>query len=164
MLGGNAAVRDIWAELADSTAFSRPQAGVGAYRTTAPSSYFLTTAHQAAWLPQVKRQLAELSSRPPNWDSYGGSPLSAAMRAAASALIEQIADPGLPMPTIVPTSDGSVQFEWHEHDIDLELRLRSPSVYELYFEDASGTSPPKDEELRYDLTPLRDALEILRTR
>jgi hypothetical protein len=164
MFGDNAALRDSWGYGADVSAFPPPMAQSHGYATTVPSSYFLTSMPQASWLRDAMRKLAELASLPPNWDSYGGRPLSPEMRLAAGSLIAQIAEPGLPMPAIVPTSDGSIQLEWHERDIDLELRLRSQSVYELYFADASGVQPPIEEELRFDLRPLHAALEILRSR
>jgi hypothetical protein len=160
----NAVVQDLWGDFADSTVFDRPPASARGYRSAVPSPYFLTTARQASWLPEAKRLLIELSELPPNWDSYGGKPLSPAMRAEASALLEQIAEPGLPMPAIVPTTDGSIQFEWHERDIDLELRIRSQSLAELFFEDGRGVVPPIEEDLRYDLTPFRRALEVLLAR
>lgn len=164
MYDGNTAVRDSWGHGADVSAFLPPMAQSHGYATTVPSSYFLTSLPQANWLRDAERKLAELASLPPNWDSYGGRPLSPEMRFAAGRLIAQIAELGLPKPAIVPTSDGSIQLEWHERDIDLELRLRSQIVYELYFADASGVQPPVEEELRYDLRPLHAALEILRSR
>lgn len=164
MFNGNAAIRDTWRYPADAAAFPPVLEQPINYRTSVPTSYFLSGTQQASWLPAVHRRLRELAGLPSNWDSYGGRPLLPEMQAAAGTLIQQIAEPGLPMPTIVPTSDGSIQLEWHERGIDLELRLRSQSRYELYFEDATGAEQPIDRELRYDLTPLRDALEILRTR
>jgi hypothetical protein len=164
MFGGNAAVRDSWGHEADASAFLPPLAQGSGYPAPVPPSYFLWSVPQVAWLRDAKRKLAELSSLPPNWDSYGGRPLSPEMHLAAGRLIAQIAEPGLPMPAIVPTSDGSIQLEWHERDIDLELRLRTPSLYEFSFEDLRGVEASIEEELRYDLTPLRRALELLTSR
>lgn len=164
MFGNNAAMRDSWGYEADAAAFPPPLAQVSGHGATVPASYFLSSAPQPTWLRDANHKLAEIAMLPLNWDSYGGRPLAPAMHLAAARLIAQIAELGLPMPAIVPTSDGSVQLEWHERGIDLELRLRSQSVYELHFEDAFGAEPPVERELRYDLTPLRDVLEILRTR
>lgn len=164
MFEGNLARRDTWDDEAESIAFT-PRQHLDRVRGGAGStSYFLTGSPQASWLGSATRKLNELGGLPVNWDSYGGLPLSPEMHAAARFLVEQIAEPGLPEPSIVPTSNGSVQLEWHGDAIDLELRLVSPTVYEMYFENGRSGAPPTDQVLRYDLTPLRNALAELRAR
>ena len=83
MFGDNAALRDSWGYGADVSAFPPLMAQAHGYATTVPSSYFLSSLPQASWLRDAMRKLAELASLPPNWDSYGGRPLSPEMRLAA---------------------------------------------------------------------------------
>lgn len=164
MFGDHATARDDWADVAESSALTPRLNRASVSRVSIPNSYYLSAEQAAPWLGEACRTLVELTRLPRGWDSYGGRPLSSGLRAAAEELIRSIASVETPRPSIVPTADGSVQLEWHERDIDLELRLRSQSVYELFFEDATGAEPTIERELRSDLTPLRDALAILRTR
>ena len=42
----------------------------------------------------------------------------------------------LPSPSIVPTSRGGVQIEWHVKGIDLEIEVVTPHRFQASFEDA----------------------------
>lgn len=71
----------------------------------------------------------------PDWDTYGGRGVSInAARAAVSWFLDVFQE-GLPTPSIVPGSDGSIQFEWHARGIDLEVRFEPSGVTEFTFED-----------------------------
>ncbi|ANT51208.1 hypothetical protein GCM10007880_31020 [Mesorhizobium amorphae] len=39
------------------------------------------------------------------------------------SILEKIAAPGTPPPTLVPGSDGSLQIEWHAHEFDIEVDI-----------------------------------------
>lgn len=76
---------------------------------------------------EVVARVNELLTLRANWDSYGGRPVSIPAAMDAISWLSDSAVPGLPAPSVVPGSDGSIQLEWHIHDIDLEI-LFSPSA------------------------------------
>lgn len=154
--GGDAAVRvwDQWGS--DASAFSH-----GAVRwqyvtsTSSASTFDVSQATTPSWLPTAKKTLEQLRALRGNWDSYGSAPISPAMTDAAYNLLRQIVPANVPMPSIVPTSDGSVQFEWHTRGIDLEVRVLSTARIGVSFDDTTLATPGWDTELKFDVTPLK---------
>src|SRR5437660_25443 len=66
---------------------------------------------------EIKPQLEEFAHYSEGWDSYGGLPLRFDTANYALTILRSIMKPQTPMPQVVPTSSGGVQFEWHEKDI-----------------------------------------------
>ena len=63
----------------------------------------------------MEERLAELATIQPNWDSYGGYPITeAAIQAARSILKDK------PTLYIYPTARGGIQLEW---DDNTEVRI-----------------------------------------
>jgi len=81
------------------------------------------------WL--VFDALQKLASLPPGWDSYGARPLNPRAVWRSVGLLASIVPAIAPEPTVVPTRDGGVQFEWHRRGIDVEVRV--PPVGEVSF-------------------------------
>lgn len=104
------------------------------------------------------RHMVRLLSMPPGWDSYGGKPIDRQKATAALALVGTAIEKGAPMPAIVPTSDGSVQLEWHRRGVDLEIRATSETSFEVFFEDLA-TGETSEVEIGTDLAPLRAFLD-----
>lgn len=127
------------------------------------SSYVMTDS-TPAWLGRARSQLEELGRLQPGWDSYGARPISAMARKATYELLQQLASPRTPQPALVPTSDGSIQIEWHTKGIDLEIRVLSTTRVSVYLEDAHGQAPGLDGELEYDFTSLGEAIRALSSR
>ena len=67
-------------------------------------------------------------------------------------------------PTVVPTSKGSVQLEWHEHGIDLEVEILSPYRIHVSFEDELDSKNNWERELKSDLTRLSNAILVFTRR
>lgn len=126
-------------------------------------SYVMTSPFPG-WLGSAKNRLEELGTLPPDWNSYGAKPVSALARTAAYGLLRQLAGPNTPKPALVPTSDGSVQIEWHTRGIDLEIRVLSSTRISICFEDLYGDVAPMEDELQYDLTALGEAIQVLSNR
>ncbi len=117
----------------------------------------------ATWVEPTVRALVKLLQLGPNWDTYGGSPMDPMCIAAALNLIFDTLPDDTPVPSVVPTSQGGLQLEWHTCGIDLEVEFLSATRVCGLFEDAvAGTSWEKD--LSVDLRPFVDAVSALSQR
>jgi hypothetical protein len=128
------------------------------------ATYNSNEKNNPSWLPSVRAALEDLRVLRKDWDSYGAAPVSPVMIGAAYELLQQIAPAKVPMPSIVPTSDGSVQIEWHTHGIDLEVRLLSAARISVAFEDATNPKNAWERELTFDMTPLKALMSDLMSR
>jgi hypothetical protein len=101
---------------------------------------------------EVMSKLLNLSE---NWDSYGARRISPAATEFALQLLSQTVQVDTPVPSVVPTSRGGVQLEWHTRGIDLEAEIRSPGrLYVSYEDHRHGVE--WEGELTSDLTRLGD--------
>ena len=116
-----------------------------------------------AWVEQTFRSLAALLRLGPGWDSYGSPPVDPNCVVAAIRMAITILRDDSPIPSVVPTSRGGLQLEWHCGGIDLEIEFLSATRVFGYFEDQlTGTVWEKD--LAFDLQPLVDAISTLSQR
>lgn len=65
------------------------------------------------WQSEALARLAELEGLSPNWDGYGGRPVTRRHANRAMTFLGRIMRDDLPPPEIVPLADGGVQLEWH---------------------------------------------------
>lgn len=135
-----------------------------AARPYADLASYMMTSNLPGWLGTAKARLDELGKLQPGWNSYGAPSISANARTTAYYLLRQLAGPNTPRPYLVPTSDGSVQIEWHTRGIDLEIRVLSSTRIGVCFEDSLSEDDPMELELEYDLTKLGEAIQILSNR
>ena len=127
-------------------------------------SYSLSAA-PPSWLHSVKAQIEECATFKAGWDSYAAKPISSVACAAAYRIVRELAGRETPVPSVVPTSDGYLQFEWHTNDVDLEIRVLSTTRIEVSFEDARNELPPmEDAEFRYDFRAVKKAIDLLAAR
>jgi hypothetical protein len=77
-----------------------------------------------------------LSKLPENWDSYGARTVNPDLIEYGLSLLNELTTSGTPLPAMVPTSQGGIQFEWHCRGIDLEIRIESLGVVHVSFEDS----------------------------
>jgi len=117
-------------------------------------------ASSAAWFVPVRHSVYELLSLEENWDSYGAAPIRQEFLASASSLLQSIMDEDTPLPSIVPTTPGGVQVEWHCDGIDLEIEIESTSRINVYFEDAR-TGVSWEEAFTSDLHKLSTVVSML---
>src|SRR5713101_4961012 len=75
------------------------------------------------WVQSTLLTLGQLLTLPRNWDSYGGRPVDPACVWATWHLLLAVMRDDSPLPTLVPTSRGGVQIEWHARGIDLEIEV-----------------------------------------
>ena len=69
-----------------------------------------------------------------------------------------------PPPDLVPTSDGSIQIEWHAKGVDLEIVLVSDADLNIAFEDLRGELPSYEGVLNTDIEVLVDYVRVLAKR
>ncbi len=97
--------------------------------------------YDPGFVASVQMDLDALSSLAPNWDGYGAPVIDPKIIQAAKQFIATLPDNLAFRPRIVPTSNGSLQMEWHEGPKTLELEFESPrSIRYLQW------NPPKGEE------------------
>jgi len=87
------------------------------------------------WLQNAEKTLDGLLLLAPGWDSYGATKIDHDVVESARQLLRAIADRDTPMPSVVPTSSGGVQLEWHASGIDLEIALQTDKPPHVFFED-----------------------------
>lgn len=115
------------------------------------------------WWTDVLERIAFLCNLSDDWDSYGAKAVNSDIAYCAVQILQMIARPGIPAPSIVPTKQGNLQFEWHEQGIDLEFEVLSRVKISASYEDAV-TGAEWDKDLDYNLTPLSDTLRLLLNR
>ena len=115
---------------------------------------------EPAWLMPTLHAMGEILSLPSNWDSYGAHPVNAFSVVSAFDLLVATMRPETPTPTVVPTSRGGLQLEWHTRGIDLEVEVASPGRSYVRYDD-SKRGVAWEGEITSDLKRLADFVAIL---
>jgi hypothetical protein len=105
------------------------------------------------WAKSTVDEFFRLLDLRPNWDSYGAPAIHAtSVETAMSLLLEVMHDDTEP-PTVIPTSSGGVQLEWHARGIDLEVEVGPTGSIQVYGRDHqtneewSGSLPGQTQSL-----------------
>ena len=69
------------------------------------------------------RALVELLDHDEDWDSYGASRIGLEGIIAAIRYVDSTFHDDAPAPSVVPTSGGGVQLEWHVDGVDREIEF-----------------------------------------
>lgn len=72
---------------------------------------------------RLHAELSRISRLPSNWDREGARRISARSAESAWEFARLIPQHLLPVPRVVPTADGHVQFEWHAGEVSLEIEF-----------------------------------------
>lgn len=107
-------------------AFSRFNPGIKADASNIsvfPSSRRVTLSRHSEneWTKSLNGKFNELTALQFGWDGYAGRPVSFICAKFAANLLERLFDEALPPPSLVPGSDGTLQFEWHINQYDVEV-------------------------------------------
>lgn len=116
-----------------------------------------------AWMLPTLQSIGELLSLPENWDSYGASRIKPDLVNAAITFLLETMLVHTPTPSVVPTSAGGVQVEWHTKGIDLEVEFITSSRLRACFEDRR-TDRSWEQELSSNLSDVADAIASLSQR
>lgn len=88
------------------------------------------------WLEDVRKQLTEIASLLPNWDSHGASsPKPAFINCGLCLLALLCQENGLEKPHINPTRDGGIQFEWESKSRYFELEIVGERAATYFYRD-----------------------------
>lgn len=91
------------------------------------------------WVEDTIDRLGELAELAPGWDGHGGDTPQPAYIIEAITFLATVMRPETPAPSIVPTSDGGLQLEWHRAGLDVEILFSPEEDNPLYIhERASG--------------------------
>ena len=117
-----------------------------------------------SWEVEILLELSRIGTLGDGWDSYGAKSVSAARLTQTYDLLNSIMADSTPVPSLVPTANGSIQVEWHTCDLELEIRLLSATDLAVEFEDFRGIEGPYQGTLSFDLTPLEAIVRVLTNR
>lgn len=110
---------------------------------------------RSRWVADLKDRFDELTALPRGWDGYAGRPVSFTCAQFAANLLERLFVDGVPAPQIVPGGDGTLQFEWHRNQYDVEIGVLAPyDVLAVRRDHRTGSV--RELELQTDFTPLSE--------
>ena len=84
------------------------------------------------WKSTVGAQLKALQSLESGWDSYHARVIDLCVIERTKTLVDRLARPGVPVPSVVPTVNGTVQLEWHTTSFDAEIETLDERVFSLF--------------------------------
>ncbi|MBV8193882.1 MAG: hypothetical protein JOY64_29445 [Alphaproteobacteria bacterium] len=87
------------------------------------------------WPREVLSKLTSLLKLTDGWDSYGARAPSWDAAMFALAVLDSVMQPSTPSPSVVPTSSGGVQLEWHVNKMDLEIHVEGPYAGDYWWRD-----------------------------
>ena len=113
------------------------------------------------WAEAAGRRVRELARLSANWDGRDGLPPSDGVVDTVQLLLQHLQDTvvGLPMASVYPVPDGSLQFEWSLGSRHVEFRVTSPSSILCLHEEEQGD----EVEIEVDeLGPDSDGIATIR--
>lgn len=120
--------------------------------------------HVPTWVATITPRLQNLMMLRSNWNSYGARTIQFSSLEAAIELLSRIMRPNTPPPIIMPTSDGSLQLEWHEKGLDLEVRIYSRSRFYVSVEDLRNRGRDWEGTITSNLARVKSAINDLTDR
>ena len=109
----------------------------------------------------VRDRVQALRNLQPGWDGNGAPPVSAEVADYGLGTIADLDIPeGVP-PSVVPTTGGGVQFEWHTQTHHVELEFETPSRFSLYVERRDTEEEPYFSEFGENGRGVREARTVL---
>lgn len=95
-----------------------------------------------------------------NWDSYGARAIDPLIAITSLTFLLTVIPSTTPPPSIVPTPEGGIQFEWHRNGVDLEINVCANQSFEVWFEDLNS-GDVLEETIRDNFQPLMPLFERL---
>lgn len=107
------------------------------------------------WLEPTMRRFRELLQLGNNWDTQGSAAIPPRIVTAALNFLSDILYRTTAAPQIVPLSNGSLQLEWHENGVDLEIEIFGPTEISVFFEDHDYPERSFENDLSVDYSALQ---------
>ncbi|HVT12810.1 MAG TPA: hypothetical protein VHE55_11130 [Fimbriimonadaceae bacterium] len=90
---------------------------------------------QPTWARKLLRRVESFLELQRDWDGYGAAPIDPILAAHALQVLADFASNDCPEPSVVPTTSGGVQVEWHVYGIDFEFEILPDCYLALYGND-----------------------------
>jgi len=92
-------------------------------------------------------EIYKLANLKENWDSYGAFEIDKDCMLESQFLIDAFFDlnNAIPIPSVVPCSNGHVQLEWHVGGVDLEIEVIAEDHYAYLLGDEEHQSHSRKE-------------------
>jgi len=116
------------------------------------------------WMEPTLAAVLHLIKLPPNWDHRGARPVSSGVAKQGIGLLCRTVPFSAPDPDVVPTATGGLQFEWHQHNVDIELEVRPDHRVHLYWRDRLAAREQEAELWPHRPVALEEALDLLTQR
>lgn len=116
--------------------------------------------YRAPWFEKLVNQgLDRLASLPSNWDAEGAAPITPKIIKAARDFMSRLPKNIGGTPAVVPSADGSLQFEWNDGPRSLELEVETTStIHYLKWHPEKGI----EEEGFFDIHDVDRAVSLIR--
>ena len=77
------------------------------------------------WFSRLHERINALQNLPQGWDGPGSRPVAYGVASQAWRILEELYDDALPLPSLIPGGDGTLQIEWHclGYDIEVDIRM-----------------------------------------
>lgn len=150
------ALSDTWWQGRPPSAFGRmPDITSQSRLETIPfgEGYLIFDGLLPAWSHDLVMRIGQLGELTRGWDSHGALPVDPRCAESAVRFLLSVLDASIPKPFVVPTVQGGIQFEWHRAGVDLEVEIRSPAGFRVYFAD-EHTGEESEATLSANLLPL----------
>lgn len=110
------------------------------------------------WQLEADERLADLMLLRRGWNGPQSGPISVGMASYIRALLQSVMRRDTPVPAFVPAQGGSVQLEWHQNGLDVELMIYRPLDAELSVQFHDGRDPIEEEPLSINFDLLSKVL------
>ena len=104
------------------------------YLTAPQASTSPSHSREADWLADVEDEMRGYADLAPNWDSYGGGPVSTRIVDEATMVAELMALFGFSRPDVCPESSGGILLEWQQSDRVLTVDLDGKEEFSFAYE------------------------------
>ena len=100
----------------------------------------------SSWWEPTCLQAFSLLDLPENWDSYGARRIERDCVIEGLNFLVSVLDDETAPPSVVPSSHGGIQFEWHKSGLDLEIEVTASKRVSIYIHDhATGKEWEADQ-------------------
>ena len=118
-----------------------------------------TVTRDGVFLGRIEQELDRLASLPANWDHEGAPRIDPGIIRAARRFAASLPQDIAPVPAVVPSTAGNLQFEWNAGRRSLELEFESPTtVHYLKWDPTLGV----EEEAAFDIGETTRAVRLIR--